>query len=306
MRLLEKNPEMRERGEVLLTLAPAKVNLSLFILGKRADGYHDLDTVMQKLDLMDSISIRCLETPGIQLSCPGTDLPEDASNLLWKAAHAFLLETGLEKKWGLSITLEKRIPIAAGLGGGSSDAGAVLSGLNRHFAADLSEKTLIRLGRALGADVPFFTVPHSAVRASGIGDRMLPVPPLTGHSLILVNPGFSVSTAWAYKNYTLTRTDKGSNLCDSREKEGARVQGALLYNDLESVTIGRYPEIAEIKRFLIDRGASAALMSGSGPTVFGLFPDRADGDESDVQECAQELAGKYGRGVFVTRPQTSN
>ncbi len=192
--------------------------------------------------------------------------------------------------------------MAAGLGGGSSDAGTVLVALNRLFGADLSEETLIRLGRSLGADVPFFVIPDPSVRARGIGDRMKPVPGLTGFSLLLVNPGFSVSTAWVYKNFTLTRADKDSSLSDSRENAGTLEDCFPLYNDLEKVTIEHYPEIAAIKRFMLDNGASDALMSGSGPTVFGLFPVRPKGDDGVLQKCAALLTEKYGRGVFLTRP----
>ncbi|MCF8055201.1 MAG: 4-(cytidine 5'-diphospho)-2-C-methyl-D-erythritol kinase [Desulfocapsa sp.] len=293
---------MVQTGGTLVVSAPAKVNLSLHVLGKRSDGYHELDTVMQKLDLADTIKIQRLSEPTIQLSCPDSDLPENDTNLVWKAAAAFLRETCLEKESGVSIILEKNIPVAAGLGGGSSDAGIVLVTLNHLFGANLSEETLIRLGSPLGADVPFFVVPHCSVRAGGIGDRMKPVPALTGFSLLLVNPGFSVSTAWVYGNFTLTRADKDSNLSDSRENADTLAGFSPLYNDLETVTIEHYPEIAAIKRFLLDNGASDALMSGSGPTVFGLFPDRANGDESDLQRCAALLVEKYGRGVFVTRP----
>jgi 4-diphosphocytidyl-2-C-methyl-D-erythritol kinase len=286
----------------LVVSAPAKVNLSLHILGKRSDGYHELDTVMQKLDLFDTLRIRRLDEPTVQLFCPDSDLPENDANLVWKAATVFFQKAALEKGAGVSITLEKHIPVAAGLGGGSSDAGAVLTGLNHLFAAGLSEETLICLGRSLGADVPFFVVPHSAVRAKGIGDLMEPIPTLTGFSLLLVNPGFSVSTAWVYKNFTLTRVDKDSNLSDSRENDGTLGHCCPLYNDLETVTIDHYPEIAAIKRFMLDNGASDALMSGSGPTVFGVFPDRADGDDSELSRCAAALVEKYGSGVFVTKP----
>ncbi len=293
---------MRLSGGGHVVRAPAKVNLSLHIVGRRSDGYHDLDTVMQKLDLADTVRIRRLDEPGIRLSCPDSDLPENDTNLVWKAAVAFLQETNLEKESGVSITLEKLVPVAAGLGGGSSDAGAVLIGLNRLFGAGLTEETLIRLGRSLGADVPFFVIPHPAVRAKGIGDRMKPIAALTGFSLLLVNPGFSVSTAWAYKNFTLTRADKDSNLFDSRENDDMFDHCCPLFNDLETVTIEHYPEIAAVKRFMLDNGASGALMSGSGPTVFGVFPERVDGDNTDLQRCAEVLTEKYGSGVFVTKP----
>jgi len=303
MRIHQKSPLiMSPQSETLIIRAPAKVNLNLHILGKRSDGYHDLDTVMQKLDLADILTLRLLEAPGIKLNCPDSDLPEDDSNLVWQAAAAYFEKTDVGKASGISITLEKKIPIAAGLGGGSSDAGAVLMGLNQLFKMRLEEDELLTIGTALGADVPFFIVPYAAVRATGIGDRMARREPLNKCSLLLVNPGFSVSTAWAYKNFTLTRADKDSNLSDSRENE--RLSGGChaLYNDLETVTIARYPELRGIKRFMDDCGASGSLMSGSGPTVFGLFPDQENNTSSGLQKCAEKLTEKYGHGVFITRP----
>jgi 4-diphosphocytidyl-2-C-methyl-D-erythritol kinase len=293
---------MSEPGNMLVVQAPAKVNLTLNILGKRSDGYHDLDTVMQKLDLADTVTLSRCERPGIQLSCPGSDLPEDETNLVWKAAAVFLQEAGLEKKCGVSIVLEKKIPVAAGLGGGSSDAGSVLTAMNRLFQAGLSEETLLRLAKSLGADVPFFVVPHSAVRATGIGDIMSPLRSLSNCSLLLVNPGFSVSTAWVYKKFTLTTVDKDSSLSDSRENESVNGQVCPLYNDLEAVTVKQYPDLEVIKRVMFDNGASGALMSGSGPTVFGVFPDQSGSTMSAVCNCAEKLIKKYGQGVFVTRP----
>ncbi len=289
-------------GAELVVQAPAKVNLNLRILGKRSDGYHDLDSVMQKITLADTISLRCSKQPGIRLSCVGADLPEDDSNLVWKAAAAFLKASNRTADCGVSIVLEKHIPVAAGLGGGSSDAGAVLTGLNQLLRTQLSEDALVDIGRSLGADVPFFVVSHDAVRATGIGDRMIPVPPLCDCSLLLVNPGFSVSTAWVYKNFTLTRADKDSNLCDSRKNDNLSGSPYPLFNDLEKVTIARYPELAAIKSFLLDNGAAGALMSGSGPTVFGIFPDSPAAALENLRRCGDELTQKYGQGVFVTRP----
>ncbi len=289
-------------NDTLVVQAPAKVNLSLRILGKRSDGYHELDTVMQKLNLADTLTLRRLETPGIQLSCLASDLPEDDSNLVWQAAAAFFKETGIAQECGVSIILEKKIPVAAGLGGGSSDAGSVLTGLNRLFQTGLAEKTLLSLGASLGADVPFFVVSHPAVHATGIGDRMTPYDTLSNCSLLLVNPGFSVSTAWVYKNFTLTRADKDSNLSDSRKNESLNGQICPLYNDLESVTIAHYPELRDVKSCMLENGASGALMSGSGPTVFGIFPDQEGSRVSSLHECAKKLTEKYEGGVFVTRP----
>jgi len=292
---------MCESADALVVQAPAKVNLTLRILGKRSDGYHDLDTGMQKLDLVDTVTLSRCEKPGIQLSCPGSEIPADESNLVWKAADAFLQETGLAKECGVSIVLEKKIPVAAGLGGGSSDAGCVLTGMNRLFQTELAEETLIRLAKSLGADVPFFVVSHSAVRATGIGDKMSPHASLGNCSLLLVNPGFSVSTAWVYKNFTLTRADKDSNLSDSREIDSVNGEFCPLHNDLEAVTISQYPELEAIKQFMLDNGATGALMSGSGPTVFGIFPDEDEGSV-DLRNCFKKLMKKYKAGVFITRP----
>ncbi|HID02130.1 MAG TPA: 4-(cytidine 5'-diphospho)-2-C-methyl-D-erythritol kinase [Desulfobacterales bacterium] len=285
----------------LVVTAPAKVNLTLRILGKRTDGYHELDSVMQKVSLADTVILHRLEVPGIQLSCPDSDLPEDNSNLVWKAAETFLDASGLGNKCGVSIILEKKIPIAAGLGGGSSDAGAVLTGLKRLLQSEIPETTLLGLAKSLGADVPFFVVPGSAMRATGIGEKMEKYKKLEDCSILLVNPGFSVSTAWVYENFTLTRAVKDSNLSNSRKNESLSKLCCSLFNDLETVTIKRYPEIQSIKNLMIDNGATDALMSGSGPTVFGIFPD-GDGRSVYLRKCVEKLTEKYGSGVFVTRP----
>jgi len=290
---------MADSGRVLNVQAPAKVNLTLRVLAKRPDGYHELDGVMQKLDLFDTLHIQKLQQPGISLRCPDSDLPEDKSNLVYKAAAVFLQAAGLEGRYGVSLVLEKRIPVAAGLGGGSSDAGAVLTALNAFFDSPLPEKKLLELAKALGADVPFFVFSEAAARARGVGEKMEAVASLSHCSVLLVNPGFSVSTAWVFENFRLTRTDKVSSLFGSRENGVLNGVASDLFNDLESVTIDRYPEIESIKKCMLESGAAGALMSGSGPTVFGVFPDDSDGN---VQECAKLLRESYGDGVFVTRP----
>ncbi len=300
--MLERSrPEMTGSDVALVVLAPAKVNLTLHILSKRSDGYHELDSVMQKISLADTITLCRLEKPEIQLNCPDSDLPEDESNLVWKAAELFLDKTGLATKCGVSILLEKKIPIAAGLGGGSSDAAAVLTGLNQLFQTDLTEQTLLKLGKSLGADVPFFVISEHAVRATGIGDKMTRHETLKDCSLLLVNPGFSVSTAWVYENFTLTRAAKDSRLSDSPKNDSFAESFCPLHNDLESVTVEQYPEIQAIKGLLLDHGASGALMSGSGSTVFGIFPD-GEGKTENLRSCVMKLTEKYGTGVFLTRP----
>jgi 4-diphosphocytidyl-2-C-methyl-D-erythritol kinase len=280
--------------------APAKVNLSLRVLRRRRDGYHDLDTVMQKLDLCDLVTLTVTDEPGVILRCPDSDLPEDGSNIAFRAAETFFSAYEYEKG-GVSITLEKNIPVAAGLGGGSSDAGAVLVGMNRLFEAGFSTAELVALARPLGADVPFFVTDFDAVRALGIGDQMSAVPSLKDCTIVLVNPGFPVSTRWVYEKYALTMADKDSKLCDSQKK----IDHVLPYtggNDLEQVALSSYPEIERLKKSLLGLGAASVLMSGSGPTVFGIFPDGDGGVSTLVRQAVHVLEQQHGVKVFVTQP----
>lgn len=263
----------------LEVLAPAKVNLYLGVLGKRSDGYHDIVSVMQKLDLADRLHLR-LAGDGITLRCPSTSLPEDSANLAWRAARTFFDRTGIRD--GLEITLHKKIPVAAGLGGGSSDAGAVLRGLNTLCNAGLDTERLLAMAAELGADCPFFVADHSAALATGTGIHLRPVKAPKGYWLVLVNPGIAVSTRFVYENLLLTTDDNPYKLSGySHDAEYAASlltavfsRGAdcpPLFNDLEQVTIRKYPIIRRVKEQLLDDGAFLSLMSGSGPTVFGAF-----------------------------------
>ena len=287
-------------GTSLVLRAPAKVNLSLRIIGRRQDGYHDLDTVMQKLDLFDLITLTVTDESGIILRCPDSDLPEDQSNIIFRAAEAFFAVCE-SAKMGVDITLEKNIPVAAGLGGGSSDAGTVLVGLNRLFGAGFSIDELIALARPLGADVPFFVTGFGAVRAEGIGDLMNMVPSLEDCTFVLVNPGFPVSTRWVYEKYALTMTDKDSKLCDSQKNKG-HVSLYAGSNDLEQVTLSLYPEIERLKQILLVLGASSVLMSGSGPTVFGIFPNEDGRESALVGQAVHALRQQNSVKVFVAQP----
>ncbi|MFH2123300.1 MAG: 4-(cytidine 5'-diphospho)-2-C-methyl-D-erythritol kinase [Pseudomonadota bacterium] len=284
----------------LVLRAPAKVNLSLRILGRRPDGYHDLDTVMQKVDLCDVVTLRLIDESRIILRCPDSDLPEDRSNIVWRAAEVFLAACAWEKG-GVEITLEKNIPVAAGLGGGSSDAGTVLVGLNRLLGAAFSMEKLVAIAGPLGADVPFFVADYGAVRAEGIGDRMTAVPSLKDCAVVLANPGFSVSTRWVYEKYALTMKDKVSKL-QNCPKNLNHVLPCAGNNDLERVTISCYPEIEVLKLKLLNAGASFVLMSGSGPTVFGIFPDENGGVSAHVRQAVQVLQQQNNVKVFVTQP----
>lgn len=289
---------LNSRTASLVVTAPAKINLHLAVTGRRADGYHNLETWMQKIDLVDTLFIEGIKS-GINLVCPGSDLPCDASNLVYRAAAAFFHHTGIDR--GVKIVLEKKIPVAAGLGGGSSDAAAVLSGLQRFFAVKLDHEDVTKLADSLGADVPFFTSELSAAWATGRGDVLRQVPALEHLWILLVNPGFEVSTRWVYENFALTTN--GNPYILGREQILGNLQEyflpqgkSLLFNDLESVTIRRYPDIGLLKQKMVAEGARVALMSGSGPTVFGLYENR-----DDVMRSYRLFQQQYGN-VFLVSP----
>ena len=265
--------------------APAKINLYLKVTGRRADGYHTLDTLMQKISLCDELELRLCER-GIHLACPGSTLLENRDNLVYRAADLFLRTVG--QPTGVEITLTKNIPVAAGLGGGSSDAAAALRGLNVLLGEECSGAELAAVGLRLGADVPFFLAEAPSAIAQGIGEILTPAPPLAGHDILLVNPGFPVSTQWVYQTFALTKKQNASNLKNLQrdiervEASRGRAEAAALpmgvRNDLETVTLSRYPEVGQLKDAMVANGAVAALMSGSGPTVFGLFTDRQNAE----------------------------
>ena len=272
--------------------SPAKVNLILKVLRRREDGYHDIASLMQKVSLADDMEF----TPrgeGITLACPGSDLPTGDGNLVVRAARALFAEAGFTG--GIDITLRKRIPTAAGLGGGSSNAATTLTVLNELFRLGLDRDRLIRIGARIGADVPFFIYGNTAW-AFGIGEVLQPAAIPSGLWLVLVNPGFEVATKWVYQSLNLPLT-KTAIKYSIPSFSGARELAAGLSNDLETVTVTRYPVLEELKRFLRTKGALGSLMSGSGPTVFGLFESEPDAIQA---ECA--LRTSYPYAVF--RAQT--
>lgn len=278
--------------------APAKVNLWLSVTGRRNDGYHELATWMQKLALADTVVLKP-RSAGIKLVCRNALLPEDEGNLAYRAAVAFFRETGLGT--GISIELFKRIPVAAGLGGGSSDAAAVLKGLNALYDTGLSNEELREIGLRLGADVPFLVSPYQAAWATGVGERLQEIKSLEESTFILINPGFPVSTKWVYDKFD---SMQGANFALTLDGNPFMLSGAkdsglpeTLYNDLEVVTINRYPEISELKETLLAKGASVSLMSGSGPTVFGIFKKYAAAADC-LDELTKELSGR----VYLTFP----
>jgi len=271
--------------------APAKINYLLEVLRKRPDNYHDLRMVMQRIALSDEIEISLSDTPGIRVYCDHADVPDGPANIAWRAADALLAMTS--NSTGIDIFIVKKIPMAAGLGGGSSDAATVLMGLNDLLNLKLTDEKLMSVGVKLGADVPFFIFKKTAL-AEGIGDRLSAVEGLPPVWLVLVNPNIHVSTAWVYKNLQLTKKVDADKLL----KFSDRVEDvcSLLSNDLESVTIGRFPVIREIKDALLANGAQGVLMSGSGPTVFGVFAD-----EQLASVCQREISRNSEWYSLVTR-----
>ncbi len=249
--------------------SPAKVNLYLRVLRKREDGYHDILSLMQRISLCDEMTF-APTGGGIAVRCPGTALPEDEGNIVYRAAAAFFSRIGTSP--GIEITIRKRIPIAAGLGGGSSNAATTLMTLNEMYGSPMTREELMRIGTGLGADVPFFIFGKTAW-ACGIGDRFSESSILPTFWFVLIHPGFEISTKLVYQGLNLGLTKQGINYSIPQFSTKEDVIGGLT-NDLEKVTVTLHPILNEIKALLLASGARGALMSGSGPTVFGIFTDR--------------------------------
>lgn len=253
----------------MIIQAPAKINWSLDIVGKRPDGYHLVQMIMQQISLADIIELEEAEQDSIICDA---GLPLDEQNMALKAW--LLLKEELDLKQHLEIKITKKIPVAAGLGGGSSDAAAVLKGVDQMFSLGLDHNQMNRLALKLGSDVPFFLIEGAAV-AEGIGEILSPLPPLNKQYLLLVNPGLPVSTAEVYQEFSLKRVKKHPHihpLIDALLFGEPQYIGPLLINVLETVTAQKYAQIKKIKFELAACGLYP-LMSGSGPTVFGLAPD---------------------------------
>ena len=285
-------------------VSPAKVNLFLAVTGRRSDGYHQLVTLMCPLTLADTITIR-LTRQNITVTCTDPDVPEDETNLVCRAARLFLTRRVRDKKkrpFGVHMEITKRIPVAAGLGGGSSNAAAVLMALNRMENTPFSRDALMAMAVKLGADVPFFIFGRPAI-ATGIGEILKPAAGLPSLPVILIRPPIRISTALVYQNLKLRLTKcqqrlKNTNLYSKMEWEHFRSDRitTCLCNDLESVTAVKYPMIETIKQALLAQGATGALMSGSGPTVFGLF-----NDEARARDAFMDLSRHQGWQVLKTR-----
>jgi 4-diphosphocytidyl-2-C-methyl-D-erythritol kinase len=249
-------------------LAPAKLNLLLKIIGKRVDGYHELVSILVPVALYDKLKISKSEK-GLEVYWSGRELlPKGQNNLINRAAVSFFEKTGIRK--GAKITVIKKIPVASGLGGGSSDAAAALKGLNQLWGSPLSKGDLEKLALPLGADVPFFLLQRPAI-ARGIGEILQPIKNFPSFWYVVVSPDLMVSTAWAYKMSKFKLTKKENlNRIKNFENVSFNIPD-ILSNDLERVTLGKYPFLYSIKTSLIESGALGALMTGSGPSIFGLF-----------------------------------
>lgn len=278
--------------------AYAKINLGLDVLRKREDGYHEVRMIMQSLNLYDTVTIKKVRGNGVEVRTNLAYLPVDHRNLAFKAA--LLIKEAMNINDGLQLYLHKRIPVAAGLAGGSTDAAAVLTGLDRLYKAGMSRPDLIRLGVRLGADVPFCIMKGTAL-AEGIGEVLTPLKPMPDCYILLIKPDISVSTKYVYQSLKLesdTLHPDIDRMLQALSSQSLSDMAACMDNILENVTVREHPIIMEIKDKLMSYGALISLMSGSGPTVFGLF------DNKDIANEAYRYFRKcrYGRQVFLTKP----
>ena len=276
----------------------AKINLGLDVLGKREDGYHEVRMIMQTIRMYDQLDMRKSVEPGIHLTTNKKYIPVDENNLIWRAAKLMMDTCGIME--GVSIHLHKVIPVAAGMAGGSSDAAATLVGMNRLFHCGLSKEKLMELGVQIGADVPYCVLRGTAL-AEGIGEKLTVLPPMPDCWILIGKPGISVSTKYVYTTLDLN-TDTVHPDIDGMRKalEDGDLYGITdrMGNVLQDVTIPAYPEVETIKERMKAWGAVNAMMSGSGPTVFGIF----DNEEKAQEACQKLRESGLCQQVFLTVP----
>lgn len=276
--------------------ALGKINLGLDVLGKRENGYHDVRMVMQTVYLYDRIWISRTKEPGIRLSTNLFYLPVNENNLAYQAAGFLMKEFRIQE--GVKITLDKHIPVAAGMAGGSADAAAVLFGLNRMFSLGLSQKELMERGVRLGADVPY-CIMRGTVLAEGIGEKLTPLLSMPKCYLVLAKPPVSVSTKMVYEkldSHEIEEHPDIDGILEGVKRQDLRQIASCMGNVLEKVTVEEYPAIEEIKSVMKKEGALGALMSGSGPTVFGLYDDKKTARRAALRIKELQLA----RQIYVT------
>ena len=256
--------------------ALAKINLGLDVLGKREDGYHEVRMVMQTIHLYDRVEIKKTRSPHIHVETNLYYLPVNEDNLVYRAAK--LMKDEFQIKEGVRIVLQKFIPVAAGLAGGSSDAAAVLVGMNRIFNLGLKQNKLMELGLKIGADVPFCIMRGTAL-AEGIGEKLTALPPMPKCPVLIAKPAISVSTKAVYeglKLYDGMEHPDIDGVMEGIQQKDLKGVASHMGKILETVTIPMYPVIEDIKKLMLENGALNAMMSGSGPTVFGLFPNEKE------------------------------
>lgn len=255
--------------------ALAKINLGLDVVRRREDGYHEVRMIMQTIHLYDRLDIKRTKESGIQIQTNLSFLPVNENNLIYKAAKLLMDEFSITD--GVSVKLDKRIPVAAGMAGGSTDAAAMLFGMNRLFSLGLTKRQLMERGVQIGADVPYCIMRGTAL-AEGIGEDLSQLPPMVKCPVLIAKPSISVSTKFVYQNLKLDDTTVHPDidlLIEDIKAKNLYDIAAHMGNILETVTIPNYPVIDEIKNHMLSHGAVGAMMSGSGPTVFGLFDDEA-------------------------------
>lgn len=276
--------------------ALAKINLGLDVIRRREDGYHEVRMVMQTIHLYDRLDIVRSHEPGIRIQSNLNFLPVNENNLVYKAGMLLMDEFGITD--GVDVRLTKRIPVAAGMAGGSTDAASMLYGMNQIFDLGLSRKALMERGVKIGADVPYCLMRGTAL-AQGIGEKLSQLPPMVKCPVLIAKPAVSVSTKFVYQNLKLDEhtihPDIDALIGAIRSKDFTAICGNM-GNVLESVTIPNYPVIAQIKEKMMEAGASHAMMSGSGPTVFGLFEDE------EIARHARDVMKESGlaRQVYLT------
>lgn len=280
--------------------ALAKINLGLDVLRRREDGYHEVRMIMQTIGLCDELEIRKTKQPGIQVETNLYYLPTNENNLVYKAAQ--LLKDEFDLRDGIGIRLRKRIPVAAGMAGGSSDAAAVLWGMNQMYKLGLSRQELMDRGVKLGADVPYCVLRGTAL-AEGIGEKLSVLPPMPKCYILIAKPGISVSTKFVYENLHANDLKPEQHpdvdaMIRAMEKKDLGLLASRMGNVLETVTVPAYPVIDEIKRFMVEHGALGAMMSGSGPTVFGIYDTRGKARQAYRELRSRKLAKQ----VYLTTP----
>lgn len=278
--------------------AYGKINLGLDVLRKREDGYHEVKMIMQTVKLHDTLYFESVEEDVIILSTNADGLPVNEDNLIYRACQ--MLKTEYKITDGIRIFLDKQLPVAAGMAGGSADAAAALIGMNRIFDIGLSKDKLMEYGVKLGADVPYCIMQGTAL-SEGIGEKLTPVSPMPECILLLAKPPIDVSTKMVYENLhanELSRHPDIDGMIEALNHQDLQGITDRMENVLETVTVARYPVISEIKNCMTDMGAMQSLMSGSGPTVFGIFTEKETAEKAAEEIRNRKLANE----IFVTQP----